>query len=385
MRGIASATARGRATLAVAAGLWLASASTAQGVDAIRVRVGGYMEQSFGYAHNSSGVRVSQQRGTSLASVVVAKPNRWSQQSDAEIWFTGRATLANGITLGFKVELEANSQVSDQIDESYLFIDGAFGRLLIGSENDTAYLQHVGAPRAGDGWGILESPVSGWVYRPRFTSAFTTTAPLSTGDEQKLTYFTPRLAGAQFGISYTPNPRQDVREFADTTRERTNVWSLSLGTRHQVGPVQLRASLGWVGAPGAGPSAPADDRRRLDDWAIGGQASLSGATFGVGYRQLRNPGGSDAGTALSIGGAQEFAGGIAVGVGYLRSRVTGLANLPAEHKAQTWLLSGSMRLAPGISALGAVFAARYAGEDPRFTRTDSNRGAGLTTGIRLSF
>ena len=94
-----------------------AAQSSTRAPPAIRVTVGGYMEQSFGYAHNLAGVRVSQARQTGFVPVVVARPNRLGQQADSEIWFSGRARLSNGWTAGFVVQLEGNTQFGDQIDD----------------------------------------------------------------------------------------------------------------------------------------------------------------------------------------------------------------------------------------------------------------------------
>jgi len=100
----------------VAAGLWAtADAAMAQAkVAPISVVVGGYHQQNFGFATNKKNV-------TGLP----ATPNSMLQYSDSEVWFGGRTTLANGITVGFDVQLEGNTS-GDQIDESYLFVDGAF-------------------------------------------------------------------------------------------------------------------------------------------------------------------------------------------------------------------------------------------------------------------
>src|SRR5262245_50844805 len=88
--------------------------------------LGGYHEQTFGYVNNEDGFAGGNQSTTGTS-----KPAKWKQSSDSEVWFGGRTTLANGISVGFDVQLEGNTQ-GDQIDESYLFIDGAFGRLVLG-------------------------------------------------------------------------------------------------------------------------------------------------------------------------------------------------------------------------------------------------------------
>lgn len=371
--------------LAVLAGCCAsADPARAQALRPLQVAVGGYMEQSFGYARNARGVRTSQARQTGFTAVVLQDPNRFGQQSDTEIWFSGRTTLGNGMVVGFKVELEGNTQFNDQIDESYVFVEAAFGRLVLGSENDAAYLQHVSAPRPGDGWGVLESAVTGWVYTPRDTYVLTTTAPLTTGDDQKITYFSPRLAGLQFGASLTPNDKQDAREFSDRDRDRTNVWTLSANGRWQFEGIEIQGSVGWVHGAGAPQGSFADRRAPIDDWAIGAQATYQDWAVGAGYRRLRNPAGALDGRAFAAGVTRQWRGA-AFGVSWLRSRTAGLTRTPGHDRGDIFLMSGAYPLARGISLVGAAFTARYdAGQSTR-GQEDRNRGVGVVTGIRLAF
>ncbi|MBL8702189.1 MAG: porin [Alphaproteobacteria bacterium] len=370
--------------MAMIAGAMSSALGQGRGASAIRVTVGGAMEQSFGYATNRDGVRVAQSRQTGTSTVVLANPNRWGQQSDSEIWFSGRARLESGLVVGFKVELEGNSQFSDQIDESYLFVEGGFGRLVLGAENDAAYLMHVSAPRPGDGWGVLESAVTGWVNTPRSMYFLTTTAPLSTGDDQKLSYFTPRLHGVQAGFSFTPNDKQDVREFSDRARDRTNMATAALNGRWTWAPVSLGASIGWVHGAPVSRATFADRRTPLDDLAAGAELRFAGWSAGGGIRWLRNPGSSLAGRVLAAGVAKDL-GDAAVGVGAIVSRTAGLATTPGRDRGEIILISGSYKLAPGVSAIAAAFAAEFSAGPSRTAAEDNNRGVGLVTGLRLAF
>src|SRR3546814_11563725 len=50
--------------------------------------------------------------------------------------------MDNGIEYGVNVQLEANSNSGDQIDESYLYAQGAFGEINLGDENSAMYKMH---------------------------------------------------------------------------------------------------------------------------------------------------------------------------------------------------------------------------------------------------
>ena len=374
----------GVALVALAVWCGAGNRASAQAVRPLQVTVGGYMEQSFGFARNARGVRTSQVRQTGFTSVVLQDPNRFGQQSDTEIWFSGRTTLGNGMVVGFKVELEGNSQFNDQIDESFLFVEGAFGRLVLGSENDAAYLQHVSAPRPRDGWGVLESAVTGWVYTPRDAYVLTTTAPLTTGDDQKITYFSPRLAGLQFGASLTPNDKQDAREFSDRDRDRTNVWTVSANGRWELEGVEIQGSIGWVHGAGVPKASFADRRTPIDDWAVGGLLSYQDWALSAGYRRLRNPEGALDGRAFAAGITRNWAGA-AFGASWLRSRSAGLARTPGHDRGDIVLVSAAYPVARGVALIGSAFTARYdVGQSTR-GREDRNQGFGLVTGVRLAF
>src|SRR3546814_2145757 len=89
-------------TALVAAGMMASTPVLA--AEKISVRVGGYMEQWFGYSS------VDDRAGRDL--------DGFNHTSDSEIHFVGSTTLDNGIEFGVNVQLEANSNSGDQIDES---------------------------------------------------------------------------------------------------------------------------------------------------------------------------------------------------------------------------------------------------------------------------
>jgi outer membrane protein OmpU len=362
----------------------LAPAKAAIDPKVVRVELGGYMEQVAGWARNAAGVRVAQRNGASTTSTVLQRPNQFSQQSDAEIWFRGHAKLQDGLVVGFMVQLEANSSAQDQIDESYLFVEGPAGRLVLGSENDVAYLQHVSAPRPASGWSVLETAATQWVVAPRYVSAMTTTAPTTAGDDQKLSYFGSRIAGIQPGASFTPNEREDANELGDMVRERSNLSSLSANGRWSLGGASLALSAGQVHGRGAPRGSFADRRSRLDDRGYGVELTLGEFTLGGGLRRLSNQAGAQDGRARAIGIAWRRDRWSAA-AGHLRSRVAGTAANPGRDKADVMVVSGGYELAPGVALVVSGFGARFSNGQSRFGAEDRNRGMGIASGVRLSF
>jgi outer membrane protein OmpU len=128
---------------------------------------------------------------------------------NSEICVIGQTTLDTGLTIGVNVQIEAFSE-GDSIDESYVFIQSpTWGQLIIGDEDNGAYLLHVTAPDGG-------IPIdSGDLVKVRMfetgggvlfdTPLGTTNTRVNDNDSGKFTYITPRLAGFQVGVSYIPN------------------------------------------------------------------------------------------------------------------------------------------------------------------------------------
>ena len=115
------------------------TAGTASAAEKIKLGLGGYLQSSF--------VVASYDDGDQLPTNI---------RHEGEVFFTGSTTLDNGLTFGVNIQLEARA-TSDQVDETYMYVDGSFGRILFGSENSASYLMHYGAPSPVPAWG-LNSP-----------------------------------------------------------------------------------------------------------------------------------------------------------------------------------------------------------------------------------
>jgi hypothetical protein len=299
----------------VAASLWgTTEAALAQAkVAPISVVVGGYHEQVMVYGRNKANAAYGGTLGTPT------KPNRMSQMSDSEVWFGGRTTLANGITVGFDVQLEANTS-GDQIDESYLFLDGAFGRLVLGSENTADYLMNYSIPGVGRSWGALESSATQAIVRPTSVTILDTVQsgkgaggggtvlPNGGNDQQRITYFTPRFFGFGAGLSYTPNVTsggttsfEDTNGFTDKAANRHNAWHGSVNFTNNFAGFQVNASAGLSYYPKLSNAATAPGNNTIKDWSAGLQVGFGGFLVGGGYRNMDIKGGAEDGYAWGLG------------------------------------------------------------------------------------
>lgn len=125
---------------------------------------------------------------------------------EAEVYFRGQTTLDNGLTIGAFIQLEAET-CGDQVDESYIYFSGSFGRVEFGSMDAVSFQMGYGAPAAVQGRSTYIINKREWSTGGNAVSSVNTASAQSSGaqDAEKINYYTPRIAGFQFGISYTPD------------------------------------------------------------------------------------------------------------------------------------------------------------------------------------
>jgi predicted porin len=124
-----------------------------------------------------------------------------------------RLQLDNGLEIGGRIELETQ-QDTDVIDAARVDIAGPFGHFQLGQEDSARH--NWAFDTAGNNEGILinsgretafaaTSQGTFGLLRPSHSTAldFSDKAP-------KVTYFTPRFAGFQFALSWTPDTQTDL-------------------------------------------------------------------------------------------------------------------------------------------------------------------------------
>jgi len=153
-------------------------AGAAQASEPITLSLGGYMEQWAGFADSDDGDEAKN-----------------AFQSDSEVYFDGETILDNGIQVGAHIELEAETS-SDQIDEQFLYLSGGFGRFEIGKNDSVADSMSITAPSVGP-VGVNDGDMTSWTD----SVSLIDTVP-SSGDQNRVTYFTPSFGGFQAGVSY---------------------------------------------------------------------------------------------------------------------------------------------------------------------------------------
>jgi predicted porin len=291
--------------------------------------------------------------------------------SDGEVHFKGKTTLDNGITFGVQIELEA-FQSGDQIDENYAFIEGSFGRLVIGGENTAAYMMQYAAPFVGvplnSGWitSFVPPPQVGTPTATTTTIAVTTgfrTPALSTyvdlaNDDHALNYFSPRFSGFQVGVSYVPAAtiNGEGKNFPVQADENSELHDLIA-----VGANFVESFGGFDVAVAAGYRVAQDDTGGNDDpeqYSAGLNLGFAGFTVG-GSIAIEDSDRATDGTAFDLG-ATYSTGPWAVGATYFGSSVSG-AGGGGDDDMQAIQGGISYAVGPGITASANLLWAEWDG------------------------
>lgn len=200
----------------------------------------------------------------------------------SEVFFLADYTMANGISVGLDIQLEGETN-PDQIDESFVYFEGPFGRVELGSKDPASDSLLFGPPVPLPGHGV-NSPQQFHAAGGTNLVGTSLTFVNQSFDSDKMTYFTPRWAGFQFGLSYTPD---NTEELGGALRPDTTAGQFSQvleGGGNWIGrvgavDVGLHAALGHGDREVGG--AGLDDRRQ---WGVGGQLGWRGLVLGASFR-----------------------------------------------------------------------------------------------------
>jgi predicted porin len=313
-------------------------------------------------------------------------------QQDSEIHFNGSVTLDNGIKIRTRTELEAQSANStDTIDEAYMDISGSFGAIRIGSEDSVAHLMtssHQGS------WAVqvgqnLQLDTGDWIEAPAGHTASTSVRlSLGDGDSEKITYFTPRVAGFQAGVSYLPSFSEgDNSEPEGRAENFHDGWSLGANYRGKFGSVSVGAAAGYTVMK---PASNGQDQSDPKGWGVSASLGVAGFKVAAGYTAQKNlsnetGGGPTAGDDAYDIGAHYKWGKNNVSVAWVHSEDDSgaVAGGASEDTSDAVMVSYRRDLAPGVQYRLNFIHADYEGATAG--SGDDNEGIALTTSVRLAF
>ncbi|MFD0388732.1 porin [Tistrella bauzanensis] len=329
-------------TALVAVGLIAGQASAAE---PIKLGLGGYYQSFF---------KITDQDdigGTAYRSDSVVQ--------EGEIHFLGETVLDNGLKVGVQVQLEGYT-TGDQIDEHYVYFDGSWGRVLLGAENSAAYLMQYAAPTAIVGHGMDTPNFFGFSIGDNRTDV---TRMNETSDANKLTYFTPRMAGFQLGLSYTPslaggtggssNSYGNLTD--DVAGRQEQIVEVGVNYVNKLGAVDLAVSGGYLKG-----SLEADgldvDGFNADDlqvWSLGMNVGYAGFTFGGSYINDNNGLEGDNDMDRWQVGLTYAVGPYTVGGAYALS-AREFSNGSGDDELELYEIGGTYAMGPGVNLSAGV-------------------------------
>lgn len=359
--------------LAAATGLTAISAP-ANAAEKLSLRVGGYFQAYYAFidekkdSGNNNGI-------INTGEPAADRRSHWFLR-EAEIHFLGEVALDNGMKVGVDVQLEAET-CGDQIDESYLYFQGDFGKVILGSENSAAYLMSYGAPAVDSSFDGADPNYR--LPQPGGNQAVASQAyvPNITGDSEKITYISPRFAGFAVGVSYTPDNHEEANigfsascpggsfggaPCKEQAGQQEDIFEFGLNFERKFGDFGILAGLtyGFGNLESNTGLGNAEDR---DQFTAGLNVTYAGFTVGAGYYWDDNGISTNGDTQAIAAGLAWANGPLRLGASFLYNEYEQCANNPVtsavcggqgDDKLYRYVVGGSYTYAPGMQARGTV-------------------------------
>ena len=383
-------------TALTTAGLIAGVTESAAAAERLKVAVRGFHQQWL--------VGVEQDYKNNNVSGAQRDTNLVDNKHNSEICFIGETTLDNGITFGINVQLEANT-VGEQIDESYMYVQGArLGRLILGDENNAGYLLHVNAPHGGVSVSEGDMINNQFWVNPGLNlldrAVGTTNLRFGDDDSGKVTYITPRFAGVQLGVSFIPqfeagggsNSSRRITDANQTDGNSNNInngWAGGINYTEDFNGLDIMLSGGILYGDNGADSVTGEDDD-LFAYNFGARISYAGFALGGAFSGGQDGGGGTSGVdgvpaqransrAWTVGANYSF-GSYVIGATYMKGEENPTNNAGKGRLDQA-NISGTYRVGPGISLVGGLFW--YDGENE--DNSQENDGYGGAVGFKIGF
>ena len=286
--------------------------------------------------------------------------------SDAEVHFKGKTTLDNGLKIGFKAELELEDDCkkpggtpcsADTIDEVYVELKGGFGEIEFGQQDGVGDQMHYYSPWVFVEHGANDNDLS--ALQDELGIAIQSIVDDSS-DYTKVTYITPRIAGFQLGVSYTPEAARNGPDSYNSRVKSDGDSIVEIGGNFVETFNDIDVAISATYLTASGETAGTDDG---DAYSIGTTIGFAGFQIGGSYTE-RDDDDAVLGTTTFTGEESLFDVGATYGTGpwtfgimYASGDYEPVSGADVEDMA---IVGGvAYALGPGISlGLGAEYAER---------------------------
>ena len=363
------------------AGMVSASANASN----IKLSVGGYANWYTGYVGGNSAMKDDASlddgsKGYETVPII----------GDVEIDFKGEAVLQNGLKIGAVIELSGISadktedDMPDGIkeDQSYVYIDGAFGRFAIG-KMDTISKQFHKASKDVGLLGIQASDIG--MLQPGFGVGMmnVSTDIRDWDDDATLAYISPKFYGFTVAASYS-----NLDTDATHNMEGNDVsYAATVAYNNTFGKVTLDANVSYARFDKAY-SVYDEDNDVYTGWqeyaiATGIRVGVAGFTIGGGYK-FQNGKGEQADTnTFDVGVAYET-GPYGVSLSYINQTENNDYLWKDDEKVQMLLGSFAYNVTEGVDTFVSLAYIHYDDKDSIFGH-DKEKAYIIATGMGLTF
>jgi len=407
----------GTTTLIGAAALFSGAALA----DTPKVTVGGYINFEAGYVSDDMD-------GTATGSQDGIHERHDAFRNDTQVDFKIDGKSDAGLGYGGEVDLLADTSTDVQgrgfnASKTFVYLDGAkWGRVELGSnvgadgamKVDAATIAHATGGINGD-WSYFANagapmlaaaalPLQYGAFVDGGSSTFNFTGSHTEENLIKVTYYTPRFAGFQVGVSFLPDQQNRGQGSTSITTpapygpDRTdtnaglsdNIWTGGINYDNKIGDVGV--ALAATGEAGQAQVSTYEDLRA---WNVGAKLSYMGASLAGSYgdwgkSNTLKTAGANGTKYWTLGGAYEY-GPFGASLTYLKSKfdcgnATGGGNLidcsaAGENKFDNISLGADYKLAPGLTPYAEI---SWYNENPT-DNVEDNKGYVVLLGTQLNF
>jgi hypothetical protein len=303
--------------------------------------------------------------------------------TDKEVHFSGSTKLDNGITISVRIELEGDESATT-IDESYISITSdTLGMVRIGGDDMVQGGAYVGPDRG------ISGDYDNWIAESNATTNDNAYDTGNAGDSPMIAYWTPRIAGFQGAVSYSPNTGNTGGSSPNfnTVNNNHSAYSLSLTWREEVGGVAVNSQVGYYREGGGNGTI------HQENINVGLRLAYQGFDVGFAWGRFIQPavnGDNPAGNATTKDGRTLAAsvsyadGPWKAGIWVLDHENAGASANTGDDETRVYSVFGEYSLSDGVLLQGMIFKVDYDEE----TNADANEmsgGLGVVAGMKLSF
>ncbi len=331
-----------------------------------------------------------------------ASPNRgYAFVTDSEVTVTGSGKTDAGMKWTARVEIETDTNATGNTDEAWLRLSGSWGQVNLGNEDGAEDLMQHNAKNAvgGAGDGGVDGDFYDAFHWDSVNSRFIAGAKLEpdSGDDTKITYFTPRVGGLQAGVSFTPDLGSAGRKQGpDNNGDFESAWGFGVNFVQKIGGAKVSVSgvahiaesevKKTVTVINSNTSTTSFSRAEdLRAWAVGAAVGYGNWTVGAGYTDSGDGGesktiiGDDDSTSWNAGIGYSQ-GPVKLGLSWIHVEVEDPAG--GEDEGDAVILGATYSLGGGASVYGDFF---WFDTDSANTPADDNEGVGFLIGTAVKF